>query len=65
MAVRAGAAGEPFFPRSANKPMQAAAMLRNGLDLRGKLLALAAASHSGEGFHLAGSGGSWPARGRD
>jgi L-asparaginase II len=53
-ALRAGPAGEPVFPRSANKPMQAAAMLRCGLSLEGKLLALAAASHSGEPFHLAG-----------
>ncbi len=37
-----------------NKPMQAAAMLRAGLRLDGKLLALAAASHSGEDFHVAG-----------
>ena len=29
-------------------------MLRCGLDLDGKLLALAAASHSGEDFHVAG-----------
>ena len=43
-----------MFPRSANKPMQAAGMLRAGLDLDGKLLALAAASHSGEDFHVAG-----------
>ena len=50
----AGAAGEPFFPRSSNKPLQAAAMLRCGLDLDGRLLALAAASHSGEDFHVAG-----------
>ena len=52
--LRAGAAGKPVFPRSANKPMQAAAMLSNGLGLDGRLLALAAASHSGEDFHLAG-----------
>ncbi len=38
----------PVFPRSSNKPMQADAMLRAGLDLDGELLALAAASHSGE-----------------
>ena len=43
-----------MFPRSANKPMQAAGMLRCGLDLDGELLALAAASHSGEDFHIAG-----------
>lgn len=42
----------PVFPRSSNKPMQAAAILRAGLDLLGERLALAAASHSGEGFHL-------------
>ncbi|OEU86648.1 asparaginase [Streptomyces abyssalis] len=41
----------PFFPRSANKPVQAAAMLRAGLDLSGPRLALATASHSGEPFH--------------
>jgi L-asparaginase II len=49
-----GQTGVPFFPRSANKPMQAAAMLRCGLDLSGELLALAAASHSGEDFHADG-----------
>ncbi|WP_299539559.1 asparaginase [uncultured Streptomyces sp.] len=43
----------PVFPRSSNKPMQAAAILRAGLELSGERLALAAASHSGEGFHLA------------
>ncbi|MFF1835382.1 asparaginase [Streptomyces sp. NPDC058231] len=42
----------PVFPRSSNKPMQAAAMLRAGLELSGERLALAAASHSGEEFHL-------------
>ena len=49
-----GAAAAPMYPRSANKPFQAAAMLRCGLDLDGELLALAAASHSGEDFHVAG-----------
>src|SRR5262245_64598183 len=34
--------------------MQAAGMVRAGLGLDGKLLALAAASHSGETFHVAG-----------
>ena len=43
-----------MFPRSSNKPMQAAAMLRCGLALKPNLLALAAASHSGEDFHVAG-----------
>jgi L-asparaginase II len=52
--LRAGEVTSPAFPRSANKPMQAAGMLRAGLDLDGKLLALAAASHSGEAFHVAG-----------
>ncbi|MFD8547356.1 asparaginase [Streptomyces sp. NPDC059649] len=42
----------PVFPRSTNKPMQAAAVLRAGLELSGERLALAAASHSGEAFHL-------------
>ncbi|MET9922701.1 asparaginase [Streptomyces sp. NPDC006435] len=42
----------PVFPRSSNKPMQAAAVLRAGLDLSGERLALAAASHSGEDFHI-------------
>ncbi|MFF0023555.1 asparaginase [Streptomyces sp. NPDC005496] len=41
----------PVFPRSSNKPMQAAGVLRAGLDLGGERLALAAASHSGEPFH--------------
>lgn len=47
-----GDPGVPVFPRSSNKPMQAAAMLRAGLDLSGERLALASASHSGEEFHL-------------
>lgn len=49
-----GVVDRPMFPRSSNKPMQAAGMLRNGLDLDGDLLALAGASHSGEPFHLDG-----------
>jgi L-asparaginase II len=53
--LKAGAVDVPMFPRSSNKPMQAAAMLRCGLDLDGHLLALAAASHSGEDFHVAGA----------
>ena len=52
--IEAGAVHEPIFPRSSNKPLQAAAMVACGLDLQGKLLALAAASHSGEDFHVAG-----------
>ncbi len=49
--------GDPsvvVFPRSANKPFQALGMMRAGLPLQGRLLALAAASHSAEPFHLAG-----------
>jgi len=53
-AFTTGSANTPVFPRSANKPLQAAAMLRAGLPLDGELLALAAASHSGEDFHVAG-----------
>jgi L-asparaginase II len=44
----------PVFPRSANKPLQAVAMLHAGLALDGQLLALAVASHSGERFHCDG-----------
>ena len=43
-----------IFPRSCNKPFQAVATLRAGLPIEGALLALAAASHSGESFHLDG-----------
>lgn len=53
----AGDVGAPVFPRSSNKPLQAAAMLRAGLDpaaVPGELLALAQSSHSGESYHLAG-----------
>jgi L-asparaginase II len=49
--------GDPdhvIFPRSSNKPAQATAMVRHGLDLPVHLLALSASSHSGERFHLAG-----------
>ena len=54
----AAVAGDPdvtFFPRSSLKPVQAVAMVRAGLDLSGELLALAAASHSGEPAHLDGA----------
>ncbi|MGW1724223.1 asparaginase [Streptomyces sp. NPDC002306] len=44
-----------FYPRSAIKPVQAVAMVRAGLPLDGDLLSLAAASHSGEERHLAGT----------
>jgi L-asparaginase II len=49
--------GDPaaaMLPRSSLKPLQLLAMLRAGLKLDAELLALAAASHSGEPFHLAG-----------
>lgn len=49
-----GDPGTVVFPRSSNKPIQALGMLRAGLPLDGRLLALASASHSGEGFHLDG-----------
>jgi L-asparaginase II len=52
--LAAGGVERPMFPRSSNKPMQAAAMVRCGLRLEGELLALAAASHSGEDFHVEG-----------
>jgi len=51
------AAGDPdavYYPRSAMKPVQAAAMVRLGLELPADLLALAAASHSGERQHVDG-----------
>lgn len=51
----AGTVDQPFLPRSAIKPIQAVAMLRSGLDLDGRLLALAGASHSGEQFHVDGA----------
>ncbi|TDD69488.1 asparaginase [Jiangella aurantiaca] len=54
VAFAAGRADAPMYPRSSNKPAQAAAMLRLGLPLDGELLALAAASHSGEPIHLEG-----------
>src|SRR5207247_628230 len=38
--ISAGEVATPFFPRSANKPLQAAAMLRAGAELDGELLAL-------------------------
>lgn len=49
-------AGRPsavVYPRSANKPMQAVAMLRNGLRVAPDELALVCASHDGTARHLA------------
>lgn len=54
VAFAVGDPGLSLFPRSSNKPMQAAGMLACGLDLEGELLALASSSHSGEPFHLDG-----------
>lgn len=51
----AAAWGDPelaIYPRSANKPMQAAAMLRLGLDVGSEELALACASHDGTDRHV-------------
>jgi L-asparaginase II len=42
------------YPRSSVKPLQGLAMVRNGLDLKDELLALACASHPGETFHIDG-----------
>ncbi|WP_313407905.1 asparaginase, partial [Aeromicrobium sp.] len=52
------ALGDPqvtIWPRSSVKPLQAVAMVRHGLDLPDRLMALAAASHNGEPNHLAGA----------
>lgn len=49
-----GDAEHQILPRSCNKPIQALAMVRSGLDLPPDLLALACASHSGEPFHIEG-----------
>lgn len=54
VAFALGDVDRPVFPRSSTKPAQAVAALRAGADLDGELLALAAASHSGEPFHLDG-----------
>lgn len=47
-----GASDAVIFPRSSNKPLQALAMVKAGLDLPDELLALVCSSHSGEAFHL-------------
>jgi L-asparaginase II len=54
LAWSVGDVGTTMLPRSSVKPLQAVGMLRCGLDLPPDLLALAAASHSGEAFHLEG-----------
>jgi L-asparaginase II len=50
-----GDPGRIFYPRSANKLMQAATMARLGLKLPPRLAALSASSHSGEEFHQFGA----------
>ena len=47
-----GSPQDAYFPRSSNKPLQAAGMVESGLDLFDEQLAIAAASHNGEDFHL-------------
>jgi L-asparaginase II len=42
-----------IFPRSTVKSFQAAAMVRNGLELEPRLLALGSSSHSGSAEHIA------------
>ena len=49
-----GSVDMPIFPRSTVKCLQASAMVRNGLKLEPRLLALAQASHSGAAMHQAG-----------
>ncbi len=49
--------GDPtvtMYPRSSTKPLQAVAMVRHGLALPPRLLALVCASHSGGPDHIAG-----------
>jgi L-asparaginase II len=50
-----GRADVVIWPRSSAKPVQAVAMLRAGLELPDRLLALAAASHNGEPRHVDGA----------
>jgi len=47
-----GDAAIPTYPRSSLKPIQAIAMCRAGLDVTGRELAISAASHLGEPYHL-------------
>ncbi|TCB99090.1 asparaginase [Micromonospora zingiberis] len=54
LVAAAGDVSSPIFPRSSNKPMQAVGMVHAGLPLTDPAdLALVAASHAGEAFHLA------------
>jgi L-asparaginase II len=47
-----GDIGAPLLPRSSNKPMQAVGLLDAGFEAPRELLALSAASHAGEPFHV-------------
>ncbi len=50
-----GEVNTPIFPRSANKPLQTVAMLRNGfVPADSREVALASSSHGGEPEHVAG-----------
>jgi L-asparaginase II len=51
-AAWAGDVQGAMFPRSSNKPLQAVGMLRAGLTLPPDQLALVAASHRGQPFHI-------------
>lgn len=54
VALALGVVDAPVFPRSSNKPLQAVGMLEAGWQpVDEEVLALAAASHSGEDRHLA------------
>ncbi|MFM8563853.1 MAG: asparaginase [Acidimicrobiia bacterium] len=52
IAFALGDAGQPVFPRSSMKPLQAHAMVSVGLDLPDDLLALVCASHDGRPVHI-------------
>jgi L-asparaginase II len=52
IALAIGDRATSIYPRSSNKPMQAVAMVRAGLELPPELLALVCASHDGTPAHL-------------
>jgi L-asparaginase II len=54
VALALGDVDSPVYGRSANKPLQAAAMVELGLDVDPDLLALICASHNGEPVHVRG-----------
>ena len=54
VALALGDVDSPVYGRSANKPLQAAAMVELGLDVPPELLALVCASHNGEPAHIEG-----------